>query len=202
MKSGTINDQQLLEWLCNRQRSEAGIARLYALYADEMARLVQAGGGTYADGQDVFQDVVLAFVYSVQQDRYRGEAGIRTYLSVLTRHKWYNELRRRGRAEGRAERYEADRPALDEGTVALLEHKEATAALKDVLAATGEGCRALLTGFYYGGKSMKELADEAGLGSEQAARNKKVRCLKKLAERLEAAPSLARQLKNLLYGPF
>ncbi|RYY61057.1 MAG: sigma-70 family RNA polymerase sigma factor, partial [Chitinophagaceae bacterium] len=198
MKSGTINDQQLLEWLRNRQRSEAGIARLYSLYADEMARLVQAGGGTYADGQDVFQDVVLAFVYSVQQDRYRGEAGIRTYLSVLTRHKWYNELRRRGRAEGRAERFEADRPALDEGTVALLEHKEATAALQDVLAATGKGCRALLTGFYYGGKSMKELADEAGLGSEQAARNKKVRCLKKLAERLEAAPSLARQLKNLL----
>ena len=202
MKTGTINDQQLLECLRDRRRSEAGIARLYALYADEMARLVQAAGGSRADGQDVFQDVALAFVYSVQQERYRGDAGIRTYLSVLTRHKWYNELRRRGRAEGRAERFEAARPALEADTSARLEHREASAALQELLARTGDGCRSLLTGFYFGERSMKELADAHGLGSEQAARNKKSRCLKKLTELLEAAPNIAQQLKNLLYGPF
>ncbi|RYY93692.1 MAG: sigma-70 family RNA polymerase sigma factor [Chitinophagaceae bacterium] len=200
MKSNPISDSELLDWLRDPRRTEAGIARLYTGYADEMARLVQAAGGSYADGQDTFQDAVLAFVYSVQEGRYRGEAGIRTFLSTLTRHRWYNELRRRGHAEVRDARFEGERPVLDEGSAALLEHKQATGALQALLAGTGEGCRALLTGFYYESRSMKELAKTQGLGSEQAARNKKVRCLKKLTELLETTPHLAEQLKNLLYA--
>jgi RNA polymerase sigma factor (sigma-70 family) len=195
-----VKDQDLLEALRDPRRPDAAISRLYELYADDMSKLVQRYGGTDADGQDAFQEVVLAFVFQVQQGRYREEAGIRTYIASMMRHKWFNELRRRGRADARAEAFEAERTEVEEDAARILEQKEATAGLQLVLEQTGDSCRKLLTGFYYGQRSMKELAEEQGLGSEQVARNKKHRCLKKLAELLEANPALEQQLKYFLHG--
>ncbi|GAA4318889.1 sigma-70 family RNA polymerase sigma factor [Flaviaesturariibacter amylovorans] len=201
-KGSTIDtDIELLALLRDRRRAGEGIARLYATYAADMAALVQRHGGTYDDGQDVFQEVALAFVYSVQDGRYREESGIRTFLFAMTRNKWFNELRRRGRAQDRAAIFEQERDALPESATQLLEHKEASAGLQATLERLGAGCRELLTGFYYAERSMRELAADLGLGSEQVARNKKHRCLKKLSELIESEPALAQQLKNLLYAP-
>lgn len=41
-------------------------------------------------------------------------------------------------------------------------------------------CKQMLLGYYYERKSMRELAFGFGLASEQAAKNKKSRCLKHL----------------------
>ncbi|RYY99908.1 MAG: sigma-70 family RNA polymerase sigma factor [Chitinophagaceae bacterium] len=194
-------DAELLALLRHRHHAGAGIARLYADYAADMAGLVQRYGGSYDDGQDVFQEVALAFVYSVQDGRFREDSGVRTFLYAMTRNKWFNELRRRGRSLDREARFEEERDALPESAARLLEHKEATAGLQATLERLGAGCRQLLTGFYYGERPMRELASELGLGSEQVARNKKHRCLKKLSELIESEPTLAQQLKNLLYGP-
>lgn len=194
------NDASLLAQLRGRRTASAAINHLYTAYADDVRNLVVQLGGNSADGSDVFQDVVLAFVLLVQEDRFRGEASIRTMLHAMARRQWYNELRRRGRADARVEQFEWGREQLANNAAAALEHKEATATLDTVLGALGEGCHKLLTGFYYHQKPMQELAGELALGSEQVARNKKHRCLRKLSDLLENAPALKAQLKMLWHG--
>jgi RNA polymerase sigma factor (sigma-70 family) len=200
-KEGSIaNDQEVLTLLRQPGGASRAIGLLYDRYADDVAALIVRMGGSSADGEDVFQEVVLAFVGTVQQDTYRAEAGVRTFLHALARHKWYNELRRRGRAQQRNALFEASRDELPESATRLLEHKEATAGLHGVLERIGASCKELLLGFYYGQRSMQELSRQLGLENEQVARNKKSRCLKKLTGMLEAEPALKQQLKNLLHG--
>jgi RNA polymerase sigma factor (sigma-70 family) len=194
------NDEDLLALLHDRGEATRGIALLYERYSSDVCNLVQRMGGTHADGEDVFQDVVLAFVYAVQQGKYQALASVRTFLHAMARHKWQNELRRRGRAQAHAEQFEATRENLPESAARLLEHREATNGLHGMLERIGASCKELLLHFYYEQKSMAELAVQLGLENEQVARNKKSRCLKKLSGLMEAEPRLQEQLKNLLHG--
>ena len=53
-------------------------------------------------------------------------------------------------------------------------------ALNELMTELKEDCQKLLLGFYYERKSMKDLMEIFKLGSEQAAKNKKLRCMDSL----------------------
>ena len=59
-----------------------------------------------------------------------------------------------------------------------------------------QGCQRLLRMYYYDSKSMKQIMADFGLGSEQAAKTKKFRCMKKL-EGLFAAHQIKKDSFNL-----
>jgi len=57
-----------------------------------------------------------------------------------------------------------------------------TGELKHVLNELKPPCKEVLVDFYYKNLSMLQLAKKYNLGSEQAAKNRKYRCIKKLRE--------------------
>jgi Tfp pilus assembly PilM family ATPase len=57
--------------------------------------------------------------------------------------------------------------------------------LKSVLNGLNVGCRELLKAFYFDKKPLRILKLEFGLGSEQAIKNKKLRCMKTLMEHVK-----------------
>ncbi|MDB5253776.1 MAG: sigma-70 family polymerase sigma factor [Flaviaesturariibacter sp.] len=194
-----MSDTELLALLRDGRTASRGIGYLYEACSAGLAHFVTKNGGSVADAQDVFQDVMVAFVHLVQAGRFRGEASIATFLFSMNRNLWFNELKKRGRATIRNEAYEKTQETEDRPDTAL-EIREASRQLDVVLGELGPACKKILTLFYYERRSMREILSTLDYENEQVVRNKKYKCLRKLESLIGSRPALWQQLKNLADG--
>lgn len=200
LRKETFTDAALIESLKSGRRAEDAVRWLYREHFDFLQRYILANSGNEQDAEDIFQEVMVAFVNLVQAGRFRGESSVKTFLYSLNKNIWLNELKRRGRAVAREEKYEKqnDYPSLTAG--ALLEMTQAKDALMKTVEALGENCKKILLLFYFENRSMKEIVEFLPYENEQVVRNKKSKCLKKLEGLVSGNPALYRQLKNDLHG--
>lgn len=195
------NDDQLLLLIRNETNIDDAIKYLYKQYFTGLSIYVQQYGGSKQDAEDIFQETIVAFIELVQQNKFRGDASIKTLLFAINKNTWLNELKRRSRAELREEKFEIARDNIDEGIETYIAGREARKKVLDILDKTGEGCKKILLAFYYENLSMKEIATMTNYENEQVLRNKKYKCLKHLEQLLTADPALAKTLKDALqYG--
>jgi RNA polymerase sigma factor (sigma-70 family) len=192
-------DADVLALLGDARTASRGIEYLYRACADGPAQFVLRNGGSEADAQDIFQDVVIAFVHLVQTGRFRGDASIKTVLFAMNRNLWYNELKRRGRAAVREEAFDNGQEK-ETGPGTALEIREASHRLTRILDELGPACKKILTLFYYENQSMREILTTLDYENEQVVRNKKYKCLRKLESLIESRPGLWQQLKNMANG--
>jgi RNA polymerase sigma factor (sigma-70 family) len=196
----TFSDTELVANLRSGGRMDETIKAIYRDYFNGLSWYVMNNNGSRQDAEDVFQEVVVSFIELVQKDKFRGESTVKTFLFSLNRHAWLNELKRRGRALAREEKYEKgqDETVTDAGH--LIVDRESKQQLTDLIAQLGEGCKKILVLFYYENLSMKEMLDVLEYENEQVVRNKKYKCMKQLEQRIKADPALKQTLKSLLHG--
>ncbi len=199
---GTRNqaDADLIESLKTDRTTDQAIRSLYRDHYESLSWYVMNNNGSEQDAEDIFQEVMIAFVDLVRKNKFRGESSIKTFLYSMNRHYWLNELKRRGRAMAREVKYEKmqDRPVEDPGTlVAGRESGKEIMALVDQL---GESCKKILLMFYFEELSMREILDQMHYENEQVVRNKKYKCMKQLEKIINSDPPLKQALKNILNG--
>lgn len=169
MKSYT--DTELIEFILNgppRKRSSA-LEFIYKHYFPTIEKLVQRNQGSTADARDIFQEAIAIFYKNLVSLKFRNESSVKTYIGSICRNLWYLQLRDRGKPL----MLPAEDASVDSSFVN-------TDILNRRLVKLDKGCQEILIGFYYERKSMSELAGSFKLGSEQAAKTKKFRCLQKL----------------------
>lgn len=193
-------DSELVDNLRNSQRMDDSIKAIYRNYFDSLSWYVMNNSGNKQDAEDIFQEVVVNFIDIVQKDKFRGDSSVKTFLFSLNRHTWLNELKKRGRALVREEKYEKaqDQTALDTGD--LIANREEKEELVKLVGELGDTCQKILLLFYYENMSMKEILDVTDYENEQVVRNKKYKCLKQLEKMINEKPALKETLKNLLHG--
>ena len=76
-----------------------------------------------------------------------------------------------------------------------IEVNEEKEAMLKLLSHLGEDCQKVLLYFYYERIKMKEIANRMNFANDQVARNKKVKCLKKLASIMDKSPFFTRFFK-------
>src|SRR5687767_12336762 len=200
-KQGIINsDPEILEALADPRRVNEAIRAIYSRHYGTLSSFVRNNRGSDDDAQDIFQEVVISFVRLVEQSRFRGESAIGTFLYALNRNIWLNELKRRGRAVKREERFEVAKAKDFESIDRAIEHRETHRLLLEAVTELGDTCKSILLMFYYENQSMKEIASATHYENEQVVRNKKYKCLKKLEAILTKDAGLAEKFKSLLYG--
>ena len=101
-------DSEILSHIRLGQRVDEVIKALYRDAFSGLSRYVMNNTGSRQDAEDVFQEVLLAFIEAVQKDKFRGDSTIRTFLFSLNRFIWLNELKKRGRSALREEKFEKD----------------------------------------------------------------------------------------------
>ncbi len=195
-----LPDTELVSNLRSGQRMDESIKAIYRSYFDSLGWYVMNNSGSRQDAEDVFQEVVVSFIDLVQKNKFRGESTVKTFLFSLNRHTWLNELKRRGRAMAREEKYERGQERVELDTSHLIADREGKAEVARLVGELGETCRKILLLFYYENLSMKEILERMHYETEQVVRNKKYKCLKQLEERLNGNPALKQTLKNLLHG--
>jgi len=194
------NDKELLTALGDKESTNAAVRYLYHSYLDDFRSYIISNGGESTDADDLFQDSLVALIDAVRQERFRGESSLKTYLFSIGRHLWLNELKRRGRAHVREEKFEKSRDSSDQAQEEQLVKAEEKLLLQKVVAKLGDGCQQILLLFYYENLSMKEILVQTHYENEQVLRNKKYKCMKELERMMREQPGLVHQLKNSTHG--
>lgn len=193
-------DSELVANLRAGKRMEETIKAIYRDHFESLAWYTMNNSGSRQDAEDVFQEVVVSFIDLVKKDKFRGESTVKTFLYSLNRHTWLNELKRRGRALAREEKYEKGQERVELDTGHLIAEREGKAEVMRLVEELGDTCRKILVLFYYENLSMKEILDNLHYENEQVVRNKKYKCLKQLEQMIKEKPALLQTLKNLLHG--
>ena len=198
--SRNFPDSEMVTNIRSGQRLEETIKAIYRGHFDSLSWYVMNNSGSRQDAEDVFQEVVVSFIDMVQKDKFRGDSAVKTLLFSINRHIWLNELKRRGRALAREEKYERGQDRVEPDSSHLIADREGKAEVTRLVGELGESCRKILLLFYYENWSMKDILKTVDYENEQVLRNKKYKCLKQLEKILNEKPSLKQTLKTLLHG--
>ena len=193
-------ETEMIENLRSGKKMDETIRAIYREYFESLCWYIMNNSGSRQDAEDIFQEVVISFIDLVQKDKFRGESTIKTFLFSLNRHSWLNELKRRGRAQLREEKFEKARDTEEPDTSHMIADRESRAQVVDLVGQLGDTCKKILLAFYYENLSMREILDLLDYENEQVVRNKKYKCLKQLEKMILEKPILKQTLKNLLHG--
>jgi RNA polymerase sigma factor (sigma-70 family) len=195
-----LSDTELVANLRSGQRMEATIKTIYRSYFEGLCWYIMNNSGSRQDAEDIFQEVVVSFIDLVQKDKFRGESTVKTFLFSLNRNTWLNELKRRGRALAREEKFEKGQERTEQDSGYMIADREGKAEVARLVAELGETCQKILLLFYYENLPMKEILAATNYENEQVVRNKKYKCLKQLEQLINEKPSLKQTLKAMLHG--
>ncbi|WP_245564998.1 RNA polymerase sigma factor [Spirosoma spitsbergense] len=189
----TFTDQEIVDGIRSKNTPllDAIVAYLYHQCQRSITRLVTSNSGSPADADDLFQDVIVAFLQNVWEDRFELRDGVMvtTYIHGIANRMWLKELRRGINRNDRNDKYgkqqhndQTDTPTPE---VEVIEQEELALSLT-TFNRLDELCQQILTAFYFEKKTMKQIADEFGLGNEDNAKTRKYRCVQALKRLMNA----------------
>ncbi len=198
--TGKYSDSELINALKSKNDIDNAIKFIYQKSFHIIKTYIVNNSGTDSDAEDNFQEVIIAFIKLVQENKFRGESSIQTFLYVMNRNIWLTELKKRNKILIRENKYESQKENVQLNTEEFIVQVEMQKQILQIVSTLGETCKKILLAFYYENLSMKEILENTEYATEQTLRNKKYKCLKELSEILEKNPSLSNQFKNALYN--
>jgi RNA polymerase sigma factor (sigma-70 family) len=197
-KKTGFSDSELVKAIQEKEMLESAISQLYKDHAEITRSFIMGKGGTEQDADDIFQETVVSFIDAVQKSKFRQESGIRTFLISISKNLWFNEIRRRQRADNRERLFESDRDQEDSDVNEIIQDRELKIQLNQLLQNLGDSCRKILELFYYENLSMKEIVLHLHYENEQVVRNKKYKCMQQLTDKLKSNTLAITKINELI----
>src|ERR1044071_3727335 len=118
------SDQQIIAALQSDREMDDAISFIYRNYYGLLQQYVLNNKGTKDDAADIIQETIVAFIEIVQQNKFRGESSVKSFLYSITRNLWLSELRRKNSADNRNRNFEQGKEVLEETVVQHLIGRE------------------------------------------------------------------------------
>lgn len=197
---GHPGDEKIIQLLKSHgTEMNEGIKLLYRHYFSTLKNHILTNNGSEQDAEDIFQDVIIAFINIVRAGKFRGDSSIKTFLFALNRNQWLNEMKKRERKSAREEKYGDMTAGNSDAAFMNLELRQSQSELLKIMSELGDACKQILLLFYYENRSMTEIAASMNYENEQVARNKKFKCLKKMEQLVQSNNKVYHTLKNYLH---
>lgn len=181
-KMSKLSDEEIIEGLKTQKNINKYIASLYQNNFRSIANFIKTNSGTRQDAEDIFQEAVCIFINMLRNEKYRGEASIRTVLYSISRNLWFQQLKKNHKkltTEFQLNTLSADiDPGMEEEVNLAITGKEARKQLVAIFDRLGEVCKKILLLFYFEKLPMKQILPQLHYKSEQVLRNKKYLCWK------------------------
>jgi RNA polymerase sigma factor (sigma-70 family) len=174
------------------------ITYLYNRHYDSVERYIIKNSGSTYDAEDIFQESLMVTIRSIQENKFRSESSLKSYLFAIAKNLWISELRKRKSTSIREEIYAGENDVQVDGINKRIIKNENFVLVESLFDALGDKCKRILLLFYYQELSIKEIMLEENYTSEQVLRNKKYKCLKTLTERVKSNPVLYQNIKDAL----
>lgn len=175
-----IEDSELLTWLkaSNYEDREKAFEYIYQNYYEGIKTYVLQNNGSTEDVRDLFQDAIVVLYNQVLRGAFKEQSTIKTYLYGICRNIWYKKLSKK---KGTLEIETIKETSLDNEVVdQILIGNEREQLIRQLINQLSAECIQILKFFYFDKLSMKEIQTKLNLASVQVAKNKKMKCLKKL----------------------
>lgn len=193
------SDDELVANLKHPQTMNDALRFMYKEYYGLLESYIVNNSGSKDDAADFIQETMVAFIEIVQQDKFRGDASIKSFLYSVIRNLWMSELRKRNSTDKRNRIFEKAKDETEQAAMAQLIKNENLAAIQKLFEKLGEKCEQLLLLVYYENLSMSDIGLRMPeYDNEQVLRNKKYKCMKKLEQMISDNDELRKQLKNAL----
>ena len=192
------NDLQLLELIKadELKKREEAFEHIYRSYYEGVEAYIIQNKGSKEEAKDLFQDGLIVLYNQILSGAFREQSTIKTYLYGICRNIWFKKLKKKkplvpeeemqGMAEGS--------PGLDQ----ILIGNEREQLIEKLLGQLAEECNQILKFFYFDKLSMRKIKELLQLASEQVAKNKKMRCIKKLRTLALNNPEYVELLKHYI----
>lgn len=161
----------------DKKKRAEGLEHLYASCFPKTKAYILANNGTITESKDIFQDAISVVYENLLSGKFRGDSSLTSYVYSVCRNLWLQELRKRKILTTNLE---------NDQLTEIKESEVDNSLIHQVLNYLDKGCKTLLVSFYFYGRTMKEVATEFELSSVQVAKTKKLRCMKKLRDIIEA----------------
>ena len=182
----TFTDQEIVEGLRQRNPAltEAIVTFLYHHCQPSVTWMVLQNSGSRPEADDLFQEVILAFLHNVWEGQFelRPSVAVKTYVCDVARLQWLRQLRSNGSRSRRenefGQTHNEPLPLIDDGP--FEGEPDQTALAWRVFNRLDERCQLVLTAFYLDKKSLQQIAELFGYSSAEYAKLVKYRCLQNL----------------------
>lgn len=175
-----MNDEELLSVLKRglHEDRENAIRLIYRENFPKALSFIKRNSGSDEYAKDIFQDAMLLFYKKIKNDEFKGNASPHTFLFGIVKNLWMQSL-------DKQKRYQNIKKDLDhevyENPVEPIDKLFSNESIVGhLMSKMNEGCKELLTAYYYQNTSIEKIKIEKELGSEQAVRTKIYRCMQKL----------------------
>ena len=173
------SDDELMANLKHPQTMNDALRFMYKEYYGLLESYIVNNSGSKDDAADFIQETMVAFIDIVQQDKFRGDASIKSFLYSVIRNLWMSELRKRNSTDKRNRIFEKAKDETEQAAMAQLIKNENLAAIQKLFEKLGEKCEQLLLLVYYENLSMSDIGLRMpDYQNEQVLRNKKYKCMK------------------------
>src|ERR1700759_2767217 len=113
----SYSDQELLIELKRKEKLNDAISFMYQEYYGLLESYILNNKGSKEDAADIIQETMVAFIEIVEQDKFRGDASIKSFLYSVTRNLWLSELRKRNSADNRNRIFEKAKDETEQGMI-------------------------------------------------------------------------------------
>jgi len=187
-----LSDAELLTKLKGPSANEANrvLRHIYQTNYPTVRTYVLKNSGKQSDAEDVFQEAMTIFYKKINQETLVIQQNIGGYLYTTAKNLWLNRLRYQKVRQDNKQHVISQTDIPARSPEADFVENEKSQILRTVIAKLSEDCRKVLTHFYFDELKMKNVAKRMGLADEQAAKNKKYKCLKKLKSLMLHQPDL------------
>lgn len=132
--------------------------------------------------EDVFSDAVIDVYQNVLSGRYtrNDRASLKSYLFEIGKNKILNILNRKKISETHLKVISYQQEKTYNNIFETNKNQEITSKVQELMKLIDEKCQKVLTLFYFHSLSMEDIAQEMDFKNEDVAKNKKLKCLRRL----------------------
>ncbi len=180
----SYSDKEIIDGILlgNKKTHDDALNYVYKTYYPLIRNFILNNNGDDEDAADIFQEAIIILYNQIKEDKFRGDSTVKTYIYAIARNLWLKELRKHPHQLSDIADTENFSAVIKEEEVDEADSEQKGTILRKLINQLGSGCKDILIDYYYARHSMKEIMIKFGLGSEQAAKNKKYRCMKRLIE--------------------
>jgi len=176
----TDNELQLLASLAKGERTAT--ENIYRQHKKMISSWVKQNGGSEDEVEDIFQEAMVILYEKAQQEVFRLECKIGTYLFAICKNLWYKRFQQQKKSPSSLPDSAGDEIdwAYDDDIKAHEEREMHYEQLNNALDQLGEPCSSILKAYYHEDKNMNEIAADFGYTNSENAKTQKYKCLQRL----------------------
>lgn len=177
-------DDKYIKALLNNDR--LGLKAIYDEYLPKIESIIGGMGGNKDEAWEIFQEALIVIMAKAKKPDFKLTSSFYTFLVSICKFKWYNESKKKYKKELTIEGH--DTLSSNDDILEDIHQVERYRLYRQKLGLLDTTCRQILE-LFFNQNSLKEITKKLNLTSENAVKQKKYQCQKKLTKLIQSDPA-------------